>query len=334
MLLLAGLCSSGEMRAGGPGQKVSFTPRPEGVEIAVGGRPFTFYYYRSAAAKAYLMPLRTASGTILSRDFPIGNDIREADAGRDDVEPHQRPLYFGHGDISGVDFWNEAIFRRFYDSSEANAQFGRMIFLRLEQIHAGAGKGRIRVRFLLSGPGGTKIGDEVQGFVFRGDAHARIIDCAIQIAAAYGRPVHLGDTKEGSFALRFNKFLSDPAVQIVNSEHQTGSQVWGQRADWVMYSAAVQKEFVGVAVFDDPRNLNHPTRWHARGYGLLSANPFGSRCFGAPAAPAGGYTIPPGGSILLRYRVYIYNGPAQNFDPRQAYREYLREAGLGGGGRR
>lgn len=334
LLLVAGLWPPGELRAGGPWQEVSFTRHPAGVDIAVGGRPFTFYYYRSPAAKAYLMPLRTASGAVISRDFPHGNDIQGADAGRDDFEPHQRPLYFGHGDISGVDFWNEAVFQRFYDSSEASAQFGRMVFLRLEQLHAGAGVGRIRVRFLLSGPEGEKIGDEVQGFAFRGDAHARIIDCAIRIEAAYGRPVHFGDTKEGSFALRFNGLLSDPAVQIVNSERQTGAQVWGQRAAWVVYSGTVQGESVRVGVFDDPRNFNHPTRWHARGYGLLSANPFGSRCFAGPAAPAGGFTIPAGGSLLLRYRVYIYHGAAQDFDPGRAYGEYLREAGLGGDGRR
>ena len=57
--------------------------------------------------------------------------------------------------------------------------------------------------------------------------------------------------------------------------------IWGKRADWVDYYGNVAGEIVGIAIFDHPKNLRHPTYWHARSYGLLAANPFGLREFTA-----------------------------------------------------
>src|ERR1017187_4808938 len=84
------------------------------IEVTIGGKPFTTYYFHKDVAKAYLMPLRTPSGVIVSRPFPVFNDVSMADRKLPGFEPHQRPLYFDHGDIDGVDFWSEAVFSRAY----------------------------------------------------------------------------------------------------------------------------------------------------------------------------------------------------------------------------
>jgi methane monooxygenase PmoA-like len=63
---------------------------------------------------------------------------------------------------------------------------------------------------------------------------------------------------------------------MVNSEGSVGEKsVWGKRADWVDFYGTIAGEDVGIANFDNPNNLRHPTYWHARHYGLLAANPFG-----------------------------------------------------------
>src|ERR1700730_18067432 len=77
------------------------------IEVTIGGKPFTTYYFHKDVVKAYLMPLPTPSGAMLSRPFPVFNDISMADRKLPGFEPHQRPLYFNHGDIDGVDFWSE-----------------------------------------------------------------------------------------------------------------------------------------------------------------------------------------------------------------------------------
>ena len=301
-------------------QPVTFAPSSDHIEVLVGGKAFTTYFFAVDAAKAYMMPLRTAQGNIISRDFPRGNDVKGGNPKDDSFEPHQRPLYFGHGDINGFDFWGEEAFKKFY-GPEGNARFGRMVLERLEPVRPGAKSGTLRAHFQLTGSDGTKVARETQTFIFRGNASTRIVDCEILIEAVYG-PVTFGDTKEGSFALRLGPALSDPNVSIVNSNHETGSAVWGKRADWVDYSGTVGGEEAGVAVFDHPKNLRHPTTWHARGYGLFAVNPFGLRAFTGDANQNGAYQIPAGASLRLSYRVVIHHGKAKSYDVAQAYAQY------------
>lgn len=308
-------------------QPVTFGSAPDHIDVLVGGKAFTTYYLAGDAAKAYMMPLRTAQGNVISRDFPHGNDVTGGNPKDDSFEPHQRPLYFGHGDINGFDFWGEEAFKKFY-GPEGSARYGHMILQRLEPVQPGAESGTLRAQFQLTGNEGTNVARETQTFIFRGDASTRIIDCEILIEAVYG-PVTFGDTKEGSFALRLGPALSDPNVSIVNSNHETGSAVWGKRADWVDYSGTVGGEEAGVAIFDHPENLRHPTTWHARGYGLFSVNPFGLRAFTQDANQNGAYQIPAGGSLRLRYRVVIHHGTAKSYDVAEAFARYQSLANSG-----
>ena len=50
---------------------------------------------------------------------------------------------------------------------------------------------------------------------------------------------------------------------------------------------------MGIVIFDNPANLNHPPRWHSRDYGLFAVNPFGAKEFDPAAAP-GGYAMQTG----------------------------------------
>src|SRR4051812_37596386 len=85
------------------------------VDVMIGGRPFTTYFFDPVVAKPYFFPLRSAAGTVVTRGFPMTTDI----AGEDRDEPRQRAMYFAHGDINGFDFWGEAAFPRWSDHSPA-----------------------------------------------------------------------------------------------------------------------------------------------------------------------------------------------------------------------
>ena len=82
----------------------------------------------------------------------------------------------------------------------------------------------------------------------------------------------------------------------------------------------------GVAIFDDPKNLHHPTWWHARDYGLFAANPLGWHDFEpkTTAVGAGSYTIPAGGSITFRYRVLIHLGDENAAHLAERYADYAK----------
>jgi hypothetical protein len=286
------------------------------IDILIGGRPFTTYYFDPAVAKPYLFPLRTPQGTVLTRSFPM---VANA-PGEDHDEPHQRAMYFAHGDINGFDFWGEAAFPRW--SRHSQATFGRTVFRKMEDMRGGAESGTLRAQFDLVTPDGQVVAEEIQAYTFRGDAQSRIIDCEFTIRASRG-PVKMGDTKEGTFAIRVVKALESPPGHMMNSNGAADEKtIWGKRADWVDYSGTVEGEDLGIAVFDNPRNFRHPTYWHARHYGLLAANPFGVKEFTHDRHQDGSYTIPAGESLTLIYRVFVHHGDYRQAQVAEAYSRY------------
>jgi len=79
----------------------------------------------------------------------------------------------------------------------------------------------------------------------------------------------------------------------------------------VDYTTTLKGQRVGVAIFDHPENPKYPTYWHARGYGLCAANPFGEHDFHNDKSREGSVTIPKGGELEFRYRVMIHPGDAR-----------------------
>ena len=301
------------------GESVELQREATHINVLIGGKPFTTYYFDPKVAKPYFMPLRSAEGTIITRGFPIGNTVPPEHLHDPNLEPHQRPMYFGHGNIDGIDFWGEAIFPKWSDGTV----FGRTELAKVEEAKGGPDSGTIRALFHLVAPSGRIIADESQSFTFRGDRQTRIIDCEFTIIANHGADVTMGDTKEGSFAIRVVKELYSPPGHMVNSNGGVGEkQIWGKRANWVDYYGKVGAEEVGVAIFDSPKSFRHPTYWHARSYGLFAVNPFGIREFTGDPNQDGSWTIPQGKTLTLSYRVLIHHGDYKQAHIAEAYQQY------------
>jgi hypothetical protein len=311
LVVAVGLISGAMMAA-----SVEFRRSEGQIEVAIDSKPFTTYYFHKDVAKAYLMPLRTPSGVIVSRPFPVFNDVSMADPKLPGFEPHQRPLYANHGDIDGVDFWSEAVFSSAYARPEAKQPapprqvraYGHMALMQLEEVKNGPDSGLIRARFSLEDPNNRILGEETQTYTFHGDDRTRTIDCEY-VFSALENPIVFGDTKEGMFAIRLNAELSTPYDHMLNSHGAVGEPaIWGKPADWVDYSGTVSGKTVGLVAFDHPSSFRHPTTWHARAYGLLAANPFAAREFTHDEKQDGSWTVPERKTITFRYRVVIYDG--------------------------
>jgi methane monooxygenase PmoA-like len=302
------------LTAHGATQPVALTRAESRVDVAIGGRPFATYHFDPSIAKPYVFPLRSANGTIVTRGYPMTTEI----AGDDRDEPHQRAMYFAHGDINGFDFWGEAAFPTWSDHGAST--FGRTVFRSLDELRSGDDAGDLQATFDLVTPAGI-IGEEIQRYRFSGDDRSRIVDCTFAVRATRG-PLTMGDTKEGTFAVRVVKGLHPPLGRMVNASDAEGEKgIWGKRSNWVDYSGRVAGEDVGVAILDHPGNSRTPAFWHARAYGLLAANPFGLRQFTGDRRRDGTYTIPTGGSLVLRYRVLIHHGNASQANVADAYRQ-------------
>jgi hypothetical protein len=322
VLLLSVVAALRPVSGRGQAEAVSFMRRANAIEVFIGGKPFTTYYFSPNVAKAYLQPLRDTRGIVVTRGFPVGDAIPANHEHDPSLEPHQRPMYFAHGDIGGYDFWTEQVFAKYYGHA-GNSRWGRMVLRSVDEMRAGSDSGTIRATFDLVGADQKPIGEETQQFTFHGDPHSRVIDCEFVIRAKHGA-LKIGDSKEGTFAIRVAPELDAPQGHMVNSEGGEGEpQIWGKRATWVNYDGMIDGQSLGIAIFDNPRSFRHPTHWHARGYGLFAANPFGIKAFTRDPAQDGSYTIPGGQSVRFKYRVLIHEGNYKDAHVAEQYKEYV-----------
>jgi hypothetical protein len=105
---------------------------------------------------------------------------------------------------------------------------------------------------------------------------------------------------------------------------KNGEAVWGNTAEWCDYSGTIAGQRAGITVFCHPQNFR-PSRFHARDYGFLAANPFGRQAFGKGEKSA--VVVRPGEKLRLRYGLLIHAGPQDAHpDLPAAYADYVKLA--------
>jgi hypothetical protein len=210
--------------------------------------------------------------------------------------------------VNGVDFWQ-----------------GRGQIVAVGPPRVERDEGRIEQSCEWRGPDGAVVARERRSLQFHCGPDTRTVDFATALVRDDG-PLVFGDTKEGTFALRLRPELcfegQGAAGAVIDSEGRTGPSVWGQHARWIAYSAELAGALHTVALFDHPDNHGHPTTWHARGYGLAAANPFGLAEFQGAAKGAGELVVPQGAELRLRYRVWLHRGPCEAAGVEAAWRRY------------
>jgi Methane oxygenase PmoA len=292
--------------AGALSAQVRFSP--EEVAVNVDGKPFTIFHYGTDAFKPFLAPLRSASGKIVTRGFPMENIPGES---RDHL--HHRGLWFSYDDVNGVKFWEN-------DPSYTKPNIGKIV-VRKAEWKDGDKAGTLKAEMEWRDPSGKPLLVETRDMVFPSDPKLRIIDFNIVLTAAVD--VTFGDTKEGAFAIRLaDNFTEKKGAKMTDADGRTGmKEVWGKRSNWVDYVADVDGEKLGVAIFDHPQNPHHPTYWHARDYGLFALNPFGQNAFD-PKAEESKMKLAKGQKFTFKWRVVIHPGDAESAHLADLYKEY------------
>ena len=120
------------MGAGGVDVKVNEAAKR--VDVTIDGKPFTSYIWPSTLKKPVLYPLRTREGTLVTRGFPL--DPRPGE--RVD-HPHHVGMWLNHGDVNGLDFWNnsDAI------PAEQAPKMGTIYHQRIVSAKSGATEGEL-----------------------------------------------------------------------------------------------------------------------------------------------------------------------------------------------
>lgn len=273
----------------------SYVQRAGKIELQRSGQLITAVHFGRHWDKPFVHPLVTPSGIQLSRRWPV-----EPSEEKFKDHPWHRGLWWGHGDINGVDFWREL----------EVGKTGKLILSEAPRVDCRQDHCLVELVLWLQPPSGDPIGTVRERFTVWDQLPLRVIDAEISVAADRGRDLRFGDTEDGGFAVRLTDPLrEDQGAQLVNSQGLKGTnQIWGKPARWVHYSAQLASGRCGVVMFDHPGNVRHPTRWHARGYGLCSANPFCLADFTGDRKQDGSYTLPGGQLLRLRYRVILHEG--------------------------
>jgi hypothetical protein len=285
---------------------------PDKIAIDVDGKPFTEFHYGTDVGKPYLAPLRAASGTIVTRRYPMEQIEGES---RDHV--HHRGLWFTYDDVNGIKFWEN-------DPSYTKPNIGHVLARGAKWSEQGK-DGTLTLDMDWNGPHGKVLLVEHRVMTFYSNPTLRIVDFDITLTAP--EKVVFGDTKEGAFAIRLaDALIETHGGRMTNAEGKSGmAQVWGHRSKWVDYSGAIDGEKLGVAIFDFPANPRFPTYWHSRDYGLFALNPFGQKAFDKDA-PESHWTLDAGNSLRFRWRVVIHPGDTAGAHIAELYDEFAQGA--------
>jgi hypothetical protein len=295
------------------------------VDFLAGGELVARYHVRPDLYKPYFWPVNAPGAIPVTRAWPM----EKARPGQSTDHVHQKSLWFCHGDVlaeglgikparrdtPGVDFWSEG------------KGAGRIVCVGISQPKKEKGKASLVTHNEWRSPEGRKILDETRVISFFDFGSARLLVLDIDLLASQA-PLVFGDTKEGTLGVRVNDQMREIGGKgrLENAEGKIAEKgTWGLHSAWSDYSGLVDGQRVGIAVFDDPSNPS-PIAWHNRGYGLMSANPFGRAKAGFPAAKGSSdvVKVPQGEHLKLRYGVLIHLGNAREGKVAEHYKEFLK----------
>ena len=301
---LAGLSSSAY------GAEVTAEKADAKVVIKIDGEPFT-EYVTNFNGTPILWPIIGPTGKPMTRAYPMA---KGSESERED-HVHHRSVWFTHGDVNGLSFWHiETIKHREF-----------------VKVESGSKAKVVTINDWIDGDG-KKVCEDLRCLTFGVLGDARFIDYDVTLKATDG-PVKLGDTKEGTMAIRVAGTMKVDAKKvnpkwggkIVNSEGLTDGDAWGKRAAWVDYHGPVDDKVVGVAILNHPSSFRFPSYWHVRTYGLFAANPFGLHNFEGSDKVDGSHTMAKGESIDFRYRFLFHPGDEKEGKVAAAFEAYSKE---------
>jgi hypothetical protein len=129
----------------------------------------------------------------------------------------------------------------------------------------------------------------------------------LELQTAFTSPVDdlpLGKTNFGFLGLRVAASMSAHygGGKLTNSEGAVGEKdIFAKRAKWTDYSGPIVGDtWEGVTWFDHPSNPRHPTAWHVRDDGWMSA----AFCLNE------GWPLKKGQPLVLRYGFHVHTGEA------------------------
>lgn len=274
------------------------------IEVLAGGEPFATVH-AGATPRPFVWPLFAHGEIPVTRAFPM-----EQRAGEPHDHPHHQSLWIAHGDVDGFDFWHGTNRRERIELVDCEIRGGSDVVIDCNYVWRVDDDRAVLL--------------EQRTLHFSAEDEARTVCITSTFRTPTDQPVRLGDTKEGTFAMRVHPGLQvrgEGALGTLSNSHgATGAAVWGKQAAWIWATGVIDGKAVELGFMEHPSNPGSPTRWHARDYGLLAANPFGQSDF-TQGRSKGGMVLRPGEELQFHYTIVLLPG---SHDPQARDRIYQR----------
>lgn len=314
--------------------KVQFEKHENRIDVVIGGRHFTSYVYDRELPKPLMVPLRSPSGIVVSRRYPLV----KMEGGSED-HPHHAGVFFAVDRVNGTNFWNNI------------TPPPQIKHIKITDISGGTAKGRLSTLTDWIDDTGSVLLQEDRNMIFTADVNKDeyAINFSIDLTARNIKVV-FDDVEEGMFAIRVTDYLreGDSETMLVPAQplpeesiagtgryfssngDETAKSIWGKRARWVALQGVKQAKVLGVAILNHPESINYPTYWHVRSYGLFSANPLGQGDFqrqskykSNPVLPLR-LTLKRGETVRFRFLLIVYENMRTHEQMETRFKEFLR----------
>lgn len=318
LLVTLALCSCNQKPKNGAVTFVHNDGR-QTIDVLVDGKLFTTFLYPDTLEKQALYPIYTASGTEITRGYPMApRPFERVDHG------HHVGMWFNFGDVNGVNFWNNS----FAVKPEDKPKHGIIKFKGIKEENPAAGKLVVESEWVNYGD--TALLAEETTYIFSGSDSMRTIEHISKLTAL--TDITFTEDVEGMLGIRMDRVFEEPTDKPLrytdengivsdsltihneglngkyrNQFGDKGPDVWGKKSPWVALRGTKDGQLITVAVIDNQSNFGYPAWSHARGYGMFSTNNIGGRAFD-PNGPEVKLFVKKGDSVIFKHKVIIANG--------------------------
>ncbi|MBC7902884.1 MAG: PmoA family protein [Gemmatimonadaceae bacterium] len=297
------------------------------VDLFYHNQLLTSYCYYDSVMKPILFPINTPDGIAITRGYPLAPR-----AGDRTDHPHHTGLWLNYESVNGLDFWNNST----AIAADKKQNYGIIKHVAILSTTTDKNTAKLVASAEWTRPDGHVLIKEITSFVFSVKGTQFFIDRNSELVAN-DLPVVFKDVKDGVLGIRLARELEMPSKEpgmfvdaqgnltkvpvdnngvtgmYLSSEGKKGDSVWGTKSPWALIEGKRAGKEITVAIIDHPANKGYPTYWHARGYGLFAANPFGRKIFSNGKEELN-LSLQPGEKINLRYAVLVQSGTPPTMD--------------------
>jgi hypothetical protein len=238
---------------------------PTTLDITIDGKPFTTYRFVETPDdpgwhRPYFYPVLMPGEVEITADR-----YRQTLHDATPEHPWHRSVWVGFGDVNGVDHWG-------HPAGEKKLQR----HLKFDRVDADS----FVEELAWDGPQpGKPVLTEIRTVKFIAYADgARGIDLTSVLTAANGdvvfrcKPLNVSGVEAGWLAARVSQDIATSKDSKITSSAGATTEADARKlpANWCDYSGPIAGKTFGIAEFDYPTNLGHPTAFAVRTFGLLT----------------------------------------------------------------